>query len=103
MLKERSDSYEGFYARAKARLDLRYANDRCLSGLVDFLGFMFVVFAVCRLYDEALEDVQEALIVLPPQHRDIRRIMLKLKDEIKGGSSIASSVDTLNCPTETSL
>lgn len=56
-----------------------------------------------RLYEDALADVQEALIVLPPENRDVRRILLKLKDEIKGGTSTASSVDTLHCPTETSL
>ncbi|KAK7578136.1 hypothetical protein V9T40_010341 [Parthenolecanium corni] len=78
VLKVRSDSYEAYYARAKARMDL-------------------------RLYEDALSDVQEALITLPPQNRDVRRILLKLKDEIKGGTSTASSVDTLNCPTETSL
>ncbi|XP_065220330.1 protein TANC2 isoform X3 [Planococcus citri] len=78
VLKVRPDSYEAYYARAKARMDL-------------------------RMYEDALSDIQEALIVLPPQNRDVRRILLKLKDEIKGGTSTASSVDTLNCPTETSL
>ncbi|XP_075222893.1 zinc-RING finger and ankyrin repeat domain-containing protein rolling pebbles isoform X4 [Lycorma delicatula] len=78
VLKQKSDSYEAFYARAKARIDL-------------------------KMYEDALTDVQEALLLLPPQNsnRDVRRVLLNLRDEVRAGTMTAS-LDTL-CQTETSL
>uniref|UniRef100_A0A1B6I3A2 RING-type domain-containing protein n=2 Tax=Homalodisca liturata TaxID=320908 RepID=A0A1B6I3A2_9HEMI len=76
VLKQKSDSYEAYYARAKARIDL-------------------------RLFEDALCDVQEAILLLPPQNRDIRRVLLNLRDEVRAGT-MTTSLDTLN-QTETSL
>ncbi|XP_073997696.1 zinc-RING finger and ankyrin repeat domain-containing protein rolling pebbles isoform X4 [Rhodnius prolixus] len=72
VLKQKPDCYEAYYARAKSRVDL-------------------------RKYDDALKDVQEALLLLPPQNKDIRRVLLSLREEIKIGNRTAS-VDTLNQP-----
>lgn len=76
VLKQRPDSYEAYYARAKARIDLKF-------------------------YDDALCDVQEALLLLPPQNREVRRVLLNLRDEVRAGT-LTTSLDTLN-QTETSL
>ncbi|XP_066906221.1 protein TANC2 isoform X5 [Halyomorpha halys] len=70
VLKQKPDCYEAYYARAKARIDLRN-------------------------YEEAEKDIQEALLLLPPQNKDIRKILLSLRDEIKVGHRTAS-VDTLD-------
>lgn len=70
VLKQKPDCYEAYYTRAKARVDLRN-------------------------YEEALKDVQEALLLLPPQNKDVRQVLLTLKEEIKLGNRTAS-VDTLN-------
>lgn len=58
-------------------------------------------FHVDRLYDDALCDVQEALLLLPPQNREVRRVLLNLRDEVRAGT-LTTSLDTLN-QTETSL
>ncbi|XP_011644228.1 protein TANC2 isoform X3 [Pogonomyrmex barbatus] len=50
-------SYEAFYARAKARVDL-------------------------RMFEDALSDVQEALQNAPAHNRQDRRVLASLKDEI---------------------
>ncbi|XP_054264581.1 protein TANC2 isoform X4 [Macrosteles quadrilineatus] len=76
VLKLKPDSYEAYYARAKARIDL-------------------------RLYEDALCDVQEAILLLPPQNREVRRVLLNLRDEVRAGT-LTTSLDTLN-QTETSL
>jgi len=68
-----------------------------------------------RLFDKALENVQEALRTAPPVDREVRRVLVRLRDEIRaemGASSTgqphqrslggAVSVATLNEP-ETSL
>lgn len=56
-LKTRPMSYEAFYARAKAKVDI---------GMVE----------------EALADVQEALQIAPVSNRQDRRVLCALKDEI---------------------
>lgn len=48
-----------------------------------------------RNYEEALRDVQEALLVLPPQNKDIRQVLVNLREEIRIGNRTAS-IDTLN-------
>lgn len=80
-------SYEAYYARAKARID------------IDFL-------------DEALADAQEALHIIPLHNREDRRVLTAMRDEIisrlegsgmgtskgyEGGSRcrLRASVDTL--------
>lgn len=57
VLKTKPDSYEAFYARAKARVD-------------------------ARLFDDALSDVNEALHIAPPHNREVRRVLAILRDEI---------------------
>lgn len=82
VLSMKSESYEAYYARAKARLDL-------------------------KLYESALIDVRESLRLAPPQSVEVRKVLTYLKDEIvsKMGSSsrmssfhrdFAISVDTLH-------
>ncbi|XP_011302998.1 protein TANC2 isoform X2 [Fopius arisanus] len=56
-LKIRPSSYEAFYARAKAKVDLTY-------------------------YEDALVDVKEALQIAPVNNRQDRRVLCALKDEI---------------------
>nr|CAD7458980.1 unnamed protein product [Timema tahoe] len=79
-LKMKPGSYEAFYARAKARVDL-------------------------KMFEEALQDVNEALRVAPPSNREVRRLLCKIRDEVKaemsgaqlaGHRGIATSVDMLN-------
>lgn len=53
------------------------------------------------MYDDALCDVQEAILLVPPQNRDVRRVLLNLRDEVRAGT-LTTSLDTLN-QTETSL
>ena len=68
-LKIRPHSYEAFYARAKAKLD------------VDLLG-------------QALADIEEGIRVAPPQNRQDRRVLISLRDEIVSrieGTGIGSS------------
>lgn len=68
-LKTRPISYEAYYARAKARLDV---------GLID----------------EALADAQEALHIIPLHNRQDRRVLTSLRDEIISrleGSGIGTS------------
>ncbi|XP_033222043.1 protein TANC2 isoform X3 [Belonocnema kinseyi] len=68
-LKTRPVSYEAYYARAKARLDV---------GLID----------------EALADAQEALHIIPLHNRQDRRVLTSLRDEIISrleGSGIGTS------------
>ncbi|XP_015600878.1 protein TANC1 isoform X2 [Cephus cinctus] len=56
-LKARPVSYEAFYARAKARVDV---------------GFL----------EQALADVQEALQIAPPHNRQDRKVLAALREEI---------------------
>ncbi|CAG2057215.1 unnamed protein product, partial [Timema podura] len=79
-LKMKPGSYEAFYARAKARVDL-------------------------KMFEEALQDVNEALRVAPPSNREVRRLLCKIRDEVKaemsgaqlaGHRGLATSVDMLN-------
>lgn len=50
-----------------------------------------------REFDSALKDVQEALILLQPQNKEVRRVLLNLRDEIRAGQRHKSaSIDTLN-------
>lgn len=82
MLSTKPESYEAYYARAKARLDL-------------------------KLYENALADVREALRLAPAQSSEVRRVLTYLRDEIsnKMGAparmsnyhrDFAISVDTLH-------
>ncbi|GLH00293.1 Uncharacterized protein GBIM_06713 [Gryllus bimaculatus] len=82
VLKLKKDSFEAYYARAKARVDQ-------------------------RLFEDALEDIQEALRVAPPTSREVHRVLCKLREEIKaemttpqlsGHRGLATSVDMLNEP-----
>ncbi|XP_048506587.1 protein TANC2 isoform X2 [Athalia rosae] len=57
VLKTKPDSYEAFYARAKANVDARH-------------------------FEDALSDVKEALHIAPPHNREVRRVLSTLKDEI---------------------
>ncbi|XP_046487873.1 protein TANC2 isoform X1 [Neodiprion pinetum] len=57
VLKTKPDSYEAFYARAKARVDARH-------------------------FEDALCDVNEALHIAPPHNREVRRVLAILRDEI---------------------
>ena len=68
-LKTRPSSFEAYYARAKAKLDV---------------GFI----------DEALADTQEALHIIPLHNRQDRRVLISLRDEIISqleGSGIGTS------------
>lgn len=69
--------------------------------------FLHFFSSFIRLFDEALIDAQEALRVAPPNNRDVRRVLLRLRDDIRqavspSGNSCASllgaSVDTLADP-----
>uniref|UniRef100_A0A0K8T6K2 RING-type domain-containing protein n=2 Tax=Lygus hesperus TaxID=30085 RepID=A0A0K8T6K2_LYGHE len=74
VLKQKPDCYEAYYARAKARIDIKD-------------------------YDEADKDIQEALLLCPANNRDIRRILLGLRDEVRLGNhrrERAPSCETLN-------
>ncbi|KAE8742661.1 hypothetical protein FOCC_FOCC011790 [Frankliniella occidentalis] len=86
VIKLKQGCYEALYARSKANVDL-------------------------KLLDEALEDVQEALHVAPHTNKDVRRVLLRLRDDIRQaispsekacGSKLGASVDTL-ADTETRL
>lgn len=76
------DSYEAYYARAKAKLDL-------------------------KLYENALSDMREALRLAPAQNIEVRKILAHLRDEItnkvaspltkiSNHRDLAMSVDTLH-------
>ncbi|XP_021931745.1 protein TANC2 isoform X1 [Zootermopsis nevadensis] len=82
VLKLKPESFEAFYARAKARVDL-------------------------RMFKDAQDDVQEALRVAPPHSREVRRVLSKVLDEVRaemmapqlaGHRGLATSVDMLNEP-----
>lgn len=60
------DSYEAFYARAKANLDL-------------------------KLYEYAHSDVKEALRLAPAQNVEVRKVLTYLRDEIAGKMSATAS------------
>lgn len=77
VLKIKPDSYEAYYARAKAYLDL-------------------------KMIDLAQSDLQEALSLLPPSNHEVRRVLLRLREEIRGVPHMSTSMDTLS-PPETSL
>jgi hypothetical protein len=60
-----------------------------------------------RKFEEALEDVQEALRIAPPHNREVRRVLGKVRDEVRaemiapqlaGHRGLATSVDMLNEP-----
>ena len=64
-------------------------------------------FSFIRIFDEALNDAQEALRVAPPTNRDVRRVLLHLRDDIRRALSpsekscapqLGASVDTLADP-----
>ncbi|KAL1461449.1 hypothetical protein WDU94_013348 [Cyamophila willieti] len=81
VLKLKPDSYEAYYARAKAYLDL-------------------------KMIPEAQSDLQEALSLLPPANHEVRRVLLRLREEIRGVPHMNTSMDTLHQvhnPPETSL
>uniref|UniRef100_A0A8D9ESN6 Protein TANC2 n=1 Tax=Cacopsylla melanoneura TaxID=428564 RepID=A0A8D9ESN6_9HEMI len=81
VLKLKPDSYEAYYARAKAYLDL-------------------------KMIPEAQSDLQEALSLLPPSNHEVRRVLLRLREEIRGVPHMNTSMDTLHQvhhPPETSL
>ncbi|XP_063220744.1 protein TANC2 [Bacillus rossius redtenbacheri] len=77
VLKMKPDSFEAYYARAKARIDM-------------------------KLLGDALGDVQEALRTAPAG-REVRRLLCKVRDEVRsemsgpqpGRPGLATSVDTL--------
>ncbi|KAI5748263.1 hypothetical protein M8J77_023609 [Diaphorina citri] len=77
VLKLKPDSYEAYYARAKAYLDL-------------------------KMIEAAQCDLQEALSLLPPSNHEVRRVLLRLREEIRGVPHMNTSMDVLN-PPETSL
>lgn len=51
------ESYEAYYARAKARLD-------------------------SKLYENALADVREAIRLAPQNNLDVKKVLLYLKEDI---------------------
>lgn len=57
MLRLKPESYEAYYARAKAKLDL-------------------------KLYENAVADVNEALRLSPPQNIEVRKVLNYLKDDV---------------------
>ena len=63
------DSYEAFYARAKAKLDL-------------------------KLYENALSDVKDSLRLAPMQNVEVRKVLAYLKDEITSKMSCSSRMMT---------
>ncbi|KYB28479.1 Protein TANC2-like Protein [Tribolium castaneum] len=76
------DSYEAYYSRAKAKLDL-------------------------KLYENALADMREALRLAPAQNVEVRKVLAHLRDEIANKMAspsgrmsnhrdLAMSVDTLH-------
>lgn len=72
------DSYEAYYARAKAYLDL-------------------------KLYDRAQTDIRDALQLAPTQNVEVRKVLSYLRDEIASKTSrmtnhrdLAVSVDMLH-------
>ena len=76
------DSYEAFYSRAKAKLDL-------------------------KMYENALSDMREALRLAPAQNVEVRKVLAHLRDEITNKMAspsarfsnhrdLAMSVDTLH-------
>ncbi|BES99105.1 Rolling pebbles [Nesidiocoris tenuis] len=74
VLKQKPDCYEAYYARAKASIDI-------------------------KSYDDADADIQEALLLCPSNNREIRRILLGLRDEVRMGNhkrERTPSCDTLN-------
>ncbi|KRT83725.1 Ankyrin repeat-containing protein, partial [Oryctes borbonicus] len=81
VLNVKPESYEAFYARAKAKLDL-------------------------KRYEPALLDVKESLRLSPPQNVEVRKVLAYLLDEISSKISpnsrmnhhrdLAISVDTLH-------
>ncbi|XP_066953986.1 protein TANC2 isoform X25 [Macrobrachium rosenbergii] len=66
-LEMKSDSYEAYYARARAKREAK------------------------RL-QEALEDVNEA-VRLAPQTRDVRRVLIKIRDEMQAELDSCASTD----------
>jgi tetratricopeptide (TPR) repeat protein len=76
------DSYEAYYSRAKANLDL-------------------------KVYENALTDMREALRLAPAQNVEVRKVLAHLRDEITNKMAspagrmsnhrdLAMSVDTLH-------
>lgn len=81
VLEMKPDSYEAYYARAKARLDL-------------------------KLYELALTDVKDAMRLSPPQNMEVRKVLAYLQEDISNrmctknpkigmNRDYAVSVDTL--------
>nr|XP_053637403.1 protein TANC2-like isoform X4 [Cherax quadricarinatus] len=63
----KKDSYEAFYARARAKREAKHLQ-------------------------EALEDVNEA-VRLAPQTRDVRRVLIKIRDEMQSEIDTCASTD----------
>ncbi|XP_043488120.1 protein TANC2 isoform X2 [Polistes fuscatus] len=78
-LKVRPTSYEAFYARAKARVDL-------------------------GLFEDAMSDVQEALHIAPAQNRQDRRVLIVLRDEILSRmGEVSTNKESSDCNNRTRL
>ncbi|XP_012276088.1 protein TANC1 isoform X2 [Orussus abietinus] len=80
-LKARPASYEAFYARAKARVDV-------------------------GLFEDALADVQEAMRIAPPNNRQDRRVLTSLREEIVSrleGTALGTSKGTCDSSSRTRL
>lgn len=65
VLDMKSDSYEAYYARAKAYLDL-------------------------KMYERAQSDIREALQLAPAQNVEVRKVLSYLRDEIASKMSVTS-------------
>lgn len=66
VLEMKPDSYEAYYARAKANLDL-------------------------KLYDCAQCDIREALQLAPVQNLEVKKVLAYLRDEIASKMSVCTS------------
>ncbi|XP_015179391.1 PREDICTED: protein TANC2 isoform X2 [Polistes dominula] len=78
-LKVRPTSYEAFYARAKARVDV-------------------------GLFEDAMSDVQEALHIAPAQNRQDRRVLIVLRDEILSRmDEVSTNKESSDCNNRTRL
>lgn len=80
-LEMKPESYEAYYARAKAKLDL-------------------------KLYESSLQDVKEAVKLAPTHNAEVRKVLIYLQEDIVNKMSstgrisnhrdLAVSVDTLH-------
>lgn len=65
VLEMKPDSYEAYYARAKANLDM-------------------------KMYERAQADIREALQLAPAQSVEVRKVLTYLRDEITCKMSVTS-------------